>query len=62
MRRSELLHEPQKANLVEPLALKSWSRCTGKNFTDFAKNGVFQQYRLSAAIRSFAAFVVLISL
>lgn len=45
MRRNDLPHEPQKANLAEPLALKSWSRCTDKNFTDFAKNGVFQQYR-----------------
>jgi len=46
IRRSDLPHEPQKANLAEPLALNSWSRCTDKNFTDFAKNGVFQQYRL----------------
>lgn len=46
MRRSELLNERQKANLAEPLALKRWSRCTDKRFTDFANNGVFQQYRL----------------
>jgi len=42
MRRSELPHERQKTNLAELLASKSWSRRTGKNFTDFAKNGVFQ--------------------
>jgi hypothetical protein len=42
MRRSELPHERQKNNLAELLASKSWSRRTGKNFTDFAKNGVFQ--------------------
>ena len=44
MRRSELPHERQKSNLAEPLASKSWSRCTGKKFTEFVKNGVFQQY------------------
>ncbi len=51
MRRSELPHERQKANLAEPLALKNWSRCTDKIFTDFAKNGVFQQYRLVRGLR-----------
>jgi hypothetical protein len=42
---SELPHERQKANLAEPLVLKIWSRCTDKNLTDFAKNGVFQHYQ-----------------
>lgn len=50
MRRSELPHERQKTNLTEPLGSKSWLRRTDKNFTDFAKNGVFQQYRLAAII------------
>ncbi len=50
-RRSELGYEWQKTNLAEPLASKSWLRRTGKNFADFAKNGVFQQYRLLEAIR-----------
>ena len=31
--------------LAEPLASKCWSRRTDKNFTDFAKNRVFQQYQ-----------------
>jgi hypothetical protein len=53
MRRNDLPHELQKANLAEPLALKGWSRCTDKNFTDFAKNGVFQQYRLEGDTRRF---------
>ena len=44
MRLSELSHERQKANLAEPLASENWSHCTNKNSTDFAKNGVFQQY------------------
>ena len=51
IRHSELPHERQKANLAEPLVLKIWTRCTDKNLTDFAKNGVFQQYRLLEAIR-----------
>jgi len=51
MRRSELPHEQKKTNLAEPLASKSWPRCTGKNFSDFVKNGVFQQYRLQADMR-----------
>jgi len=51
MRRSELPHEQKKTNLAEPLASKSWPRCTGKNFSDFVKNGVFQQYRLCTAVR-----------
>lgn len=46
MTHSEQPHERQKANLAEPLASKTWSRCTDKNLTDFVKNGVFQQYRL----------------
>lgn len=50
MRRSELPHERHKASLAEPLAVKSWSRCTDKNLTDSAKNGVFQRYRLPAVI------------
>ncbi|MEO1139312.1 MAG: hypothetical protein AAFW87_07640 [Pseudomonadota bacterium] len=45
MRRSELPNKRQKSNLAEPLVSKSWSRCTGKKFTDFVKNGVFQQYQ-----------------
>jgi hypothetical protein len=51
IRRSELPHEPQETNLAEPLTAKGWLRCTDRNFTDFAKNGVFQQYRLGAAVR-----------
>jgi hypothetical protein len=51
VRRSELPHERQKANLAEPLASKSWSRCTNKKFADFTKNGVFQQYRREAEVR-----------
>jgi hypothetical protein len=43
IRRSELAHERQKANLAEPLASNISSRGTDKNFADFAKNGVFQQ-------------------
>ncbi|MEP3557994.1 MAG: hypothetical protein ABJN03_15910 [Ascidiaceihabitans sp.] len=50
MRRSELPHDRQKSNLAEPLASKSWSRCTGKKFTDFVKNGVFQQYQPIAEV------------
>lgn len=53
-RRSELGYEWQKTNLAEPLASKSWLRRTGKNFADFAKNGVFQQYRLILVIRGTA--------
>lgn len=45
MRHSELTHERQKTHLAEPLASKSWLRLTNKNFADFAKNGVFQQYQ-----------------
>jgi len=45
MRRSELAHERQKTNLAEPLASKSWLRRTDKNFADFAKIRVFQQYQ-----------------
>ena len=51
MSRSELPHERQKANLAEPLASESWWRPKDKNFTDFAKNGVFQQYRLFGSLR-----------
>ena len=51
MRRSELAHERQKTNLAEPLVSKSWLRCTDKNFADFAKNGVFQHNRHTAAVR-----------
>jgi hypothetical protein len=51
IRRSELPHERQKTNLAEPLASKCWSRCTDENLSDFAKNGVFQQYRLTANFR-----------
>ena len=42
--RSKLAHERQKTSLAEPLASKGRLHCTGKNFTDFVKNGVFQQY------------------
>ncbi|MCX7561823.1 hypothetical protein OS190_19860 [Sulfitobacter sp. F26204] len=45
MRYSELSHERQNTDLAEPLASKSWWRCTDKKFIDFAKNGVFQQYQ-----------------
>ncbi len=48
MRRSELPNKRQKSNLAEPLASKSWSRCTGKKFTDLVKIGVFQQYQPKA--------------
>ena len=51
MRRNELTHEHQKANLAEPLASKSWLRPTAKNFTDFAKNGVFQHHQDEAAVQ-----------
>ena len=50
MRHSEQPHERQKANLTEPFASKTWSRCTDKNLTDFVKNGVFQQYQPKADI------------
>ena len=53
MRRSELRHERQKTNLADPLASKSWSRCTNKKFTDFAKNGVFQHNPPFAVIEFF---------
>ena len=45
MRRSELPHERQKANLDEPLASKSWWQRTDKYLINFAKNGVFQHNR-----------------
>jgi hypothetical protein len=51
MRRSELMHEGQRANLPEPLASKIPSRRTDINFADFAKNGVFQHNRLTADLR-----------
>ena len=44
MRRRELSHKRQKTNFAEPLVSKSWLRRADKNFTDFAKNRVFQQY------------------
>jgi hypothetical protein len=52
MRRSELPHERQKADLAEPLASKSWWRRTDKKFTDLAKNGVFQHNPPLAAVHS----------
>jgi len=57
MRRIELAHERQKANWAEPLAAKSWSVCAGINFSDFAKNGVFQQYRLLFLFRCIVLFL-----
>ena len=45
MRRRELSHKRQKTNFAEPLVSKSWLRRADKNFTDFAKNRVFQQYQ-----------------
>jgi hypothetical protein len=50
MRRSELPHERQKANLAKYLSLQNWWRYTEKNFNDFAKDGVFEQYRPIANI------------
>lgn len=51
MRRIELAHERQMANWAEPFASRNSSRCTDKNFADFAKNGVFQQNRPSCSSR-----------
>jgi hypothetical protein len=48
MRRIELAHELQMANWAEPFASRNSSRCTDKNFADFAKNGVFQQNKPKA--------------
>ena len=56
IRRSELPHERQKANLAEPLASKSWWRRTDKNFTGFARNGVFQQNRRKPDFRGRRGF------
>lgn len=54
MRRSELAHERQEANLAEPLASKSWLRRTGKNFAANSKNGVFQHNQPNVHFREAA--------
>lgn len=58
IRRIKQAYERQKANLAEPPASKTSSRGKAKNLADFAKNGVFQQYRLVAAVSRIAAVLL----
>jgi hypothetical protein len=56
MRRSELAHERQKTNSAERLASKIRLRRTDKNFADFAKIRIFQQYPPLERFAANAAF------